>query len=117
MTKTTNIAFRIDAETLTITEVKIGDYRTIYPHIGNDCSAFDCVRIDKNGDTLYVDDEGLMKPNRLFGVKMSNGEIYPIAGNAILLGSTASGDSSQPKMTVADLKSRLIRNINPADYA
>jgi len=95
-------AYLINVETLEITDCEVGDYRTIYPLIGNDCSAFDCVRIDDKGTTLYVDDEGLMKPNRMFYLNSPAGKRM-LAGNAVVLGSTADGDSCPPAITKEQL--------------
>ena len=91
-------AYLINADTLEITDCEVGDYRTIYPLIGNECSAFDCVRIDAKGTTLFVDDEGLMKPNRLFYIKTPAGE-FRLAGNAVVLGTTDDGVSTSPVIT------------------
>ena len=46
----------------TITEVEYsGNFKEIYKLI--DCSTFDCINIDDD-NTLFVDDEGLLKENR-----------------------------------------------------
>lgn len=95
-------AYLINVNTLEITDCEVGDYTTIYPLIGNGCSAFDCVRIDDKGTTLFVDDEGLMKPNTLFYIKTPFGE-HRLAGNAVVLGTTASGDSCPPAITKEQL--------------
>jgi hypothetical protein len=106
-TKTkTKVGYLFNVETKTVSKVEVGDYTTIYPFIGNGCTAFDCVRVDDKGDTLYVDDEGLMKVNRLFGIKTQYGEGV-LAGNALLLGSTPSGDSCPPKMSLEAFKKLL----------
>ena len=95
-------AYLINVETLEISDIEVGDYRTIYTHIGNECSAFDCVGLNDKGDTLYVDDEGLMKPNRLFVIQTSQG-IRRLAGNAVVLGTNSEGDSTPPTITKKQL--------------
>jgi hypothetical protein len=99
-------AYHINVETLEVTDCLVGDYRTIYPLIGNDCSAFDCVALDNKGNTLFVDDEGLMKPNRLFVIKTDRG-VSTLAGNAIVLGTNAKGESIAPSITKIELAQRL----------
>ena len=98
--------YLINAETLEISDCEVGDYRTLYPLIGNDCSAFDCVRIDDKGTTLYVDDEGLMKPNRLFVIGTAFGH-QRLAGNAVVVGTDSQGNSVAPSITKREL-ARLI---------
>ena len=99
-------AYRINVETLEITDCEVGDYRTIYPLIGNECSAFDCVAIDNKGNTLFVDDEGLMKPNRLFVIRTDRG-VATLAGNAIVLGTDSKGNSITPTISKEELAKRL----------
>lgn len=99
-------AYRINVDTLEITDCEVGDYRSIYPLIGNECSAFDCVALDSKGNTLFVDDEGLMKPNRLFVIKTDRG-YATLAGNAIVLGTNSKGESIAPTITKAELAKRL----------
>lgn len=95
-------AYLINVETLEISDIEVGDYTTIYKHIANECSAFDCVALNDKGDTLFVDDEGLMKPNRLFVIQTSQG-IRRLAGNAVVLGTNAEGDSITPTITKREL--------------
>jgi hypothetical protein len=102
----TKVGYLFNVHTKTVSKVEVGDYTTIYPLIGNGCTAFDCVRVNNKGDTLYVDDEGLMKVNRLFAIKTQHGQGL-LAGNALLLGSTASGDSCSPKISLEAFKGLL----------
>lgn len=95
-------AYLINVQTLEISDIEVGDYTTIYKHIGNECSAFDCVTLNEKGDTLYVDDEGLMKPNSLFIIQTSRG-VRRLAGNAVVLGTNSEGDSIAPSLTKREL--------------
>lgn len=95
----TKVGYLFNVETKTVSKVEVGDYTTIYPFIGNGCTTFDCVRVNDKGDTLYVDDEGLMKVNHLFRIKTQYG-VATLAGNALLLGSTLDGDSCPPKIKI-----------------
>jgi hypothetical protein len=99
-------AYLINVQTLEVSDIEVGDYTTIYKHIGNECSAFDCVALNDDGDTLYVDDEGLMKPNSLFIIQTSRG-IRRLAGNAVVLGTNNRGYSTAPTITKREL-ARLI---------
>lgn len=75
-------AFLIDPNNQTITEVDYsGDYKQIYDLI--DCHTFDVVYVDEN-HCIYVDDEGLMKPNLFFWFE--DLMPTPLAGKALLLG-------------------------------
>jgi len=104
--KKTIKAYLINSQTLEISDCEITDYRSFYPLIGNDCSAFDCIRIDQKGTTLFVDDEGLLKPNTLTIIKTSTG-VRQFAGNAVVVGTSIDGDSTAPAITKAQL-ARLI---------
>jgi hypothetical protein len=78
-----------------------GNYQTIYERIGVDC--FDAVLLDA-GDTIFVDDEGLMKePQYFFRVDDST----PLAGKGFVLGTDDEGDSISPRITLDQLKARV----------
>ena len=94
--------YLINAETLEISDIEVGDYTDIQKHIG--CDHFDCVGLNSKGDTLYVDDEGLMKVNRLTIVITEGGVPRRLAGNIVVLGSNAAGDSVKPSITKEQLR-------------
>lgn len=99
-------ALKIDVEQQTITEFEHnGNWREIAPLIGNGCTTFTCPIIEDNGDTLYCDDEGLLKPIK-GGFVMPNWS-YPIAGNALFLGSNEEGNTCEVKMTLDELKENV----------
>tara|TARA_A100001035_G_C27704588_1_gene464203 strand:+ start:605 stop:988 length:384 start_codon:yes stop_codon:yes gene_type:complete len=78
-------------------------YQWIQRMIGGN---FDCVDINDEGDTIYVDDEGLLKgSNYFFEVHSPLYEKpYPLAGTAIVSGTTIEGNDAKPKITHKELK-------------
>ncbi len=96
-------AYFINAVTKTITEIRLTkDYRDIQKAIGCDC--FTVAGTMRNGDSLYVDDEGLLKePENFFYAP----QFYPspLAGNGVVLGCDMNdGESRDVQMDIADLE-------------
>jgi len=97
-------AFLIDPYEGSIEQVDYsGDYEDIYRLI--DCQLFDCVRINRNGDTIYIDDEGLYRDNQEFF--MVEGYHSPLCGKALVLGTDKNGDSEAPKISLTKLKKMI----------
>ena len=97
--------FKIDARDHVITEETCnGDLQDIYRIGGFDC--VDAVQIS-SGDTIYVDDEGLLKnPTDFFSVP---GYLSPLAGNGVVLGIDVWGeDTPAPKITIDELKRSVL---------
>jgi hypothetical protein len=104
-------AFLIDPIAKTITEVEhdLGSdhfdaLKDIYRHIG--CDLVDVVRL-QDGDGIYVDDEGLLKspsPDSFWAMPELYGEEAAWTGKGLVLGSDAKGDSTEPKITLDELK-------------
>ena len=93
-------AILINAILQTITEIEINDWSEISPAIG--CDLFTCVRID-NVNTLYVDDEGLLREtNHFFSYNDTK-----LAGNGLILGNNAGGESVDTILNVEDVKGRV----------
>lgn len=91
-----NKAILINAKDKTITEVVIENYKDIYKFCGYEL--FTCVRMDAKGNTLYVDDEGLLNGTN-FGF-IIKGYNQPLMGNAIILGTNLrNGDSDDTSLT------------------
>ena len=87
-------AIKINVETKTIETIILGDdYKEIYPAIGNGCSCFAIPVEFPNGDSMYVDDESLLRPDDIVGGFIMEGWRVPIIGNAILLGCDEEGES------------------------
>jgi hypothetical protein len=112
-------ALFIDAHTRTISEIEI-------PHGQAALAVFRDVLggyIDlafgwPNGDALYVDDEGLLKPWRCGFVFALRVDRQPLAGNGIVVGREIEGEEARehpggytteaPRITVEELR-RLVR--------
>ena len=76
--------------------------------IGNNCSCFCCPFIFENDDTIYADDEILLRPDDIHGGFTINGFISPIVGNAIILGTDSEGDSVDALTDIDDVRSKVI---------
>jgi hypothetical protein len=101
-------ALLLNAKENTITEVVIKDYTDISRLIG--CNYFTTVQVNAEGDTLYVDDEGLINGTDCgFLLEGYDGRLM---GNAILLGTNrATGDSKDATMSAKDL-AKLVKCFN-----
>ena len=60
-------AILIDVVNRIVTNVTIGDYKEMYPLIGNGCSLFTMPLELENGDGVFVDDEGLLHDKMVGG--------------------------------------------------
>lgn len=95
-------AYLIDPFDKNITKVEYtGDFRNIYQHIG--APLFDCVIINDQGDIVYVDDEGLFKPNQAF-FSFRGHRRLPLAGKGLVLGTDEEGESTPPKISLEEVK-------------
>jgi hypothetical protein len=95
-----NKAILINAKDKSITEVTIETYKDIYKFCGFDL--FTCVQMDAKGNTLYVDDEGLLNGTD-FGF-IIKGYAQPLMGNAIILGTNRNtGDSVDTSLTTDEV--------------
>lgn len=93
-------AYLIDPVKLDVTEVIInGDYTEIYKHI--DCEIFTAVEVNKHGDTIYIDDEGLFVPDQVFFMH-SGYPHQPLAGKGLLLGTDEEGESVNPHCSLEE---------------
>ncbi|MAD98760.1 MAG: hypothetical protein Unbinned200contig1000_75 [Prokaryotic dsDNA virus sp.] len=95
----------IDPWLKTITEVECGEtiediYRLLSNPLGPKVHIFTMATYWPNGDTLYVDDEGLLKPKmRLFNI---DGQL--LAGNGLILGSDREGNSVDAKSSLVEIQ-------------
>lgn len=104
MTKRNDKALLLDVSKNTIKEVTIKDYTDISRLIG--CNYFTTVQVNDAGDTLYVDDEGLV--NGTTAGFTFDGYDGPLMGNALLLGTNLrSGDSKDVTMSVSEFAMRV----------
>jgi hypothetical protein len=82
-----------------------GDWKSIALAIRIGESPFTLVQID-DGDIIYVDDEGLLKPlDWFFAIK---GGHQPFAGCGLVLGTNTAGEVVSARITVEDLKRRVL---------
>ena len=90
----------IDPINRTVTKVHYrGEYKHIYELI--DAKCYDCARINKHGDGLFVDDEGLFKEEQAFFLHADYPQ--PLAGKALLLGcDMEDGETVAPHDTLED---------------
>lgn len=93
----------IDVHERTVKEAKVqkNDIHDIHRLVGCDC--FTCVSWGgSRNETVYVDDEGLLKnPKKFFKVPG-----YPqwIAGNGLIIGTNECGDSVDTSLTVTQVE-------------
>lgn len=96
-------AYKIDATNNVITTIEMSeDFLEISRNIG--CDLFTVGRTLKNGDTLFVDDEGLINPNVKRGF-LFDGQFF--AGNGVMLGCERDGSSASVKTNELDFASRV----------
>jgi len=92
-------AILIDSVNREVKEVDVTDYKSYYPLIN--CECFTVVNFGKDNDSIFVDDEGLLKdPENFFMFRGSN----PLAGNGLILGTDSKGESIAPKITLEQVK-------------
>ena len=98
-------AILIDSESQTVKEIKLdnSNYLNISTALG--CQYFAVVSLP-NGDSLFVDDEGLLKnPEHFF---LFPDYPYPLAGRGLILGCDyESGDSIDCKYVLEDFEHRI----------
>lgn len=89
--------------TIVQTDIRKGEsYQTIKAVVG---SPFDAVRVSDAGDTLYIDDEGLLKPD-LATFRLESYP-YPLVGTALLIGSDDEGEDADATLEPQDV-ARLV---------
>lgn len=99
-------AILIDAKARTVTEVEYsGNYRDIYTLLSGDepgkVDLFSVIQLG-DGDAVYLDDEGLLKPQEHFF--RWKGFDQPLAGNGLILGTDDDGESTSPKIALEAVK-------------
>ena len=100
-------ALRINVENQTIEQVQIGDWTTISVAIGNGCHNFCCPVDFDNMDTIYADDESLLRYDDIKGGFMMEDWSTPLVGNAIIMGTDEDGESIDAKTTIAELEGKI----------
>ena len=101
-------AYIIDPKRQIISSHKFeGDYTEIQKAIaeeGETAPYFDTVRLNSKNDTAYVDDMGYYKENYFWSWE---GYANPLAGKALVLGTTASGNNTNVKMSITELTDKI----------
>lgn len=93
-------AYLIDPTEKTVVEIDYdGDFRSIYTLI--EAELFAAVFLNTNQDCVYIDDEGLLKPNTFFQIQ---GYPNPLAGKGLVLGTNAEGESIEPSLNLSWLR-------------
>jgi hypothetical protein len=98
-------AILINPEFQTITEVEFtGDHRAIYSHLGKGVDTFDVAQ-PKPGESIYVDDEGLLKADDGMESHFFEWEgLTMFAGNGLVLGCDADGNTTDTSYTVEEVR-------------
>ena len=97
-------AILINATKREISEVTIsGDYMDINKHIG--CELFTIGHSLKGRDAVFVDDEGLFNNENTFFT--FEGAHQPFAGNGLICGSDKDGETTDCKIDIDEVKSKV----------
>jgi hypothetical protein len=93
-------AFLIDPERQVILPITIADtLEAMYELIG--CDLVEPVRLNQQGDTVWVDEEGLLKPDprHFFRIVSADGVGTELAGKGIVTGSTPDGNNRDAQLS------------------
>ncbi len=94
-------AYHLDPTEMTMTVIDYsGDWREIALLLS--CKLFTTVQINRLGDTLYVDDEGLLCDPQHWILHRPSGQWF--AGKGLILGSDSDGDSTSPACPLAEVR-------------
>lgn len=110
-----------DGINLLFNEFKFNTWEDISPAIG--CRTFDVVRLYKNGDCAYIDDEGLYQAQFFW---IHKNYPHPLANNALFCGTDEMGETVDFKTPLEVLKQSIkpvsqselyiYSRANPDDY-
>jgi len=104
-----NQALLIDVSTKKITQIELDNhFESISKAIGNGCQYFCCPYSFNNDDSMYADDESLLRIDSIKGGFILDGYRGTIVGNAIILGTDEEGDSVDVKSTIDEIAERVI---------
>lgn len=95
-------AYFIDAAARTVNQIETaGGLAEMYRLIG--CELVQAVKIGNEGDALYVDEEGLLKPQaHLFHLMGHN-----IAGNGLIVGTDDEGNDVDARMNLDTIRNAI----------
>lgn len=111
-------AYFIDAAAREVRQVELEDYADIRMLLGCTCYGVACFD-SETGDQLYVDDEGLLKPQQHWFMIEDDEERTPVPRGGIWLGPTdldANGDEVQlpPDRSIDEVRA-MVRFVGEAD--
>lgn len=96
-------AFKIDATARTITPVEIGELEDYYREIG--CEMIECAVRLENGDSIFVDEEGLLRPEVTSHFQW---DAAYFKGNAIVIGGDdETGETHDVQTTLEEIKDHV----------
>ena len=102
-------AILINPKLQTINEINYsGDFKDIYKL--TECSTLTCVYpFNLNADTIYLDDEGLLKQsNYCFTFRCDNGYNPPLMGNALILGTDEEDKIQDVESSIEMIQDRVV---------
>lgn len=102
------VLINAEKKVVSLVDVPSGEdeLRAIYSFLGCDCIASAGVLgryPDGYLDTLFVDDEGLIRDEVKYGFGFSHAPGHVLAGNGIIMGTDPMGDSSDCRLTMAEI--------------
>lgn len=99
-------AIKIDVENQKIVFVEVSsDYKDIQVQLGLGCDIITAPIILENEDTVYLDDEGLLRGPAKCGwtMSLSDGTFWKFVGNGLILGAGDEGESADVKSTIEEI--------------
>lgn len=96
-------AYLIDPEAETITEFEYSGLESIYTAL--QCDTVYAATFNENRDSVFIDDEGLLKnPTRFFCIE---GYPQPLAGRGLVCGLDGEGETVEPTVGLEWLKAHV----------
>lgn len=106
-------AIFIDSVNRSIREVTIEGLKDMQMHVGGYIqSAYEWA----NGDTLYVDEEGMLKPQEHW-FRISTRPDQPLAGNGLIVGSDDEGENADVATLLAEIDVAFYDRSQAASWA
>ena len=72
-----------------------------------ECTVFTCPLIDTKGDSLYVDDEGLLNDNSPGSFFHLGYPTQPLFGHGLIIGTDDEGESTDAKVSLENVKALI----------
>ena len=99
-------AYFIDSENKTVSMIDYdGDWRSIKQIVG--CDMFTVLNLNEEGDSLFIDDEGLIIDQENQNYFWFEGYPTMLAGNGLVLGTDKEGESIEPCMPIEWVRERV----------